>query len=180
MSRIGKQIITIPEKVEVKLVDGFVTVKGPLGEITRAFKPQIAITIDQEAKTISLTPAEMTVANRALWGTYGSHLSNMIEGVTKGFVKDLIVEGVGYRYSVAGDKVVLNIGFSHPVEVKIPAGLKVETVKGDMKISGFDKEVVGSFASKIRSLKPVEPYKGKGIRYAGEHVRRKQGKKTAA
>ena len=104
----------------------------------------------------------------------------MIEGVTKGFVKDLIVEGVGYKYAVVGDKVVLNIGFSHPVEVIIPAGLTVTTVKGDMKISGFDKEVVGSFASKIRSLKPVEPYKSKGIRYVGEHVRRKQGKKTAA
>jgi len=180
MSRIGKQIITIPEPVEVKLVEGLLTVRGPLGEITRAFKPQIVITIDQGAKTISLAPAEITVANRALWGTYGSHLANMIEGVTKGFVKDLIVEGVGYKYAVVGDKVVLNIGFSHPVEVIIPAGLTVTTVKGDMKISGFDKEVVGSFASKIRSLKPVEPYKGKGIRYVGEHVRRKQGKKTAA
>ncbi|MFA6415933.1 MAG: 50S ribosomal protein L6 [Candidatus Paceibacterota bacterium] len=180
MSRIGKQIITIPEKVEVKLNDGFLTVKGPLGEITRAFKPQIVITIDQEAKTISLAPAEVTVANRALWGTYGSHLANMIEGVTKGYIKDLTVEGVGYRYAVAGNKVVLNIGFSHPVEVEIPVGLKVEITKADMKISGFDKEVVGSFASKIRSLKPVEPYKGKGIRYVGEHVRRKQGKKTAA
>jgi large subunit ribosomal protein L6 len=180
MSRIGKKIINIPEKVEIKLNDGVLTVKGPLGEVSRIFKSLIAINIDQEAKTITLNPVELTPATRALWGTYGSHITNMIEGVTNGFVKNLTVEGVGYRYAVSGNKVVLNIGFSHPVEVEIPEGLKVETVKADMKITGYDKEVVSAFAAKIRSLKPVEPYKGKGIRYVGEFVRRKQGKKTAA
>ncbi|KKS77357.1 MAG: 50S ribosomal protein L6 [Parcubacteria group bacterium GW2011_GWC1_43_11b] len=180
MSRIGKKTIVIPEKVEVSLTDGLLTVKGPLGELSRQFKQQIVIKIDAENKTINLVPEKETVDNRALWGTYGSHITNMIDGVTKGFEKSLIIEGVGYRYAVAGSKVVLNIGFSHPVEVEIPAGLKVETTKGDMKIVGIDKEVVGSFSAKIRSLKPVEPYKGKGIRYVGEHVRRKQGKKTAA
>lgn len=180
MSRIGKKIIVIPEKVEVKFDAGVLTVKGPLGEIARTFKPTIAIVVDSTAKTIALSPTELNVASSALWGTYGSHITNMIEGVTKGFVKDLTIEGVGYRYTVAGNKVVLNIGFSHPVEVEIPAGLKVEINKADMKIGGCNKEVVGSFAAKIRSLKTVEPYKGKGIRYIGEHVRRKQGKKTAA
>jgi large subunit ribosomal protein L6 len=177
MSRIGKQEIVIPAKVTVNLTDGWLTVAGPLGELKRFFKPEIVITI-ADGK-ITMVPVKLNKQTRALWGTYGSHLQNMIEGVTKGFTKTLLIEGVGYRYAVAGSKVVLNIGFSHPVEIEIPAGLKVEAVKAEMKISGFDKELVSGFAAKIRSQKIVEPYKGKGIRYTGEFVRRKQGKKSS-
>ncbi|OJI08205.1 MAG: 50S ribosomal protein L6 [Candidatus Vogelbacteria bacterium CG22_combo_CG10-13_8_21_14_all_37_9] len=177
MSRIGKQEIIIPEKVTVSQTDGFLTVTGPLGELKRFFKPEIVITI-ADGK-ITLAPLKATKQASALWGTYGSHLQNMIEGVTKGFTKTLLIEGVGYRYAVNGSKVVLNIGFSHPVEIDIPAGLKVEVLKAEMKISGFDKELVGGFTAKIRSQKSVEPYKGKGIRYINEIVHRKQGKKAS-
>ena len=177
MSRIGKQEIIIPDKVTVSLVDGLLTVTGPLGELKRVFKPEIVISI-ADGK-ITMVPAKVNKQTSALWGTYGSHVQNMIEGVTKGFIKTLLIEGVGYRYAVAGTKVVLNIGFSHPVEIEIPAGLKVEAVKAEMKISGFDKELVSGFAAKIRSQKSVEPYKGKGIRYVGEFVRRKQVKKSS-
>ncbi|MEI6494672.1 MAG: 50S ribosomal protein L6 [bacterium] len=177
MSRIGKQIISVPDKVEVKLESGQFTVKGPLGTLTRVFKPEIAIMI--EGKEITLKPTVETVASRALWGTYGSHIQNMVEGVTKGFSKKLIIEGVGYKYNLAGDKVVLDLGLSHQVTIKIPEGLKVVIEKGNMTVSGYDKEVVGGFAAKIKSLKPVEPYKGKGIRYEGQLVLRKQGKKSS-
>lgn len=177
MSRIGKQTITIPEKVEVKLEDGLMTVKGPLGTLNRTFKPEIEIRID--GNQITLKPVVENIDSRALWGTYSSHIRNMIEGVTKGFSKKLIIEGVGYKYNLSGDQVVLDLGFSHQVNVKIPEGLKVVIEKNIMTISGCDKELVGGFAAKIKSLKPVEPYKGKGIRYEGQIVLRKQGKKAS-
>lgn len=176
MSRIGKQIIAVPDKVEIKLESGLMTVKGPLGTITRSFKPEIDIQVN--GKEITLKPAVANVSTSALWGTYGSHIQNMIEGVTKGFTKKLIIEGVGYKYNLSGDRVVLDLGLSHQVTVKVPEGVKVVIEKNNMTISGFDKEAVGSFAAKIKSLKPVEPYKGKGIRYEGQVVLRKQGKKS--
>ena len=116
---------------------------------------------------------------RTLLGTYASHLFNMVEGVTKGYEKKLIIEGVGYKWEIKDKEVVLSLGFSHPVKVAIPAGLKVSVEKGTMAVSGTDKELVGQFAARVKLLKKVEPYKGKGIHYEGERVRRKQGKKTA-
>lgn len=178
MSRVGKQIIEIPEKVEVAKAGGLLTVKGPLGTLAREFKPEIEITIAD--KEITLKPIRETGDLRALWGTYASHIKNMIEGVTKGFIKKLSIEGVGYKVNVVGNNFVLNIGLSHDVKVEIPADIKATSEKNNFTISGIDKERVGEFAAKIRAYKKTEPYKGKGIRYEGEFIRRKQGKKTSS
>lgn len=178
MSRIGRTIITIPSGVEVTKTGDTLTVKGPNGTLVRDFKSDITITIADG--TVAFAPVRETVANRALWGTYASHVVNMVDGVTKGFERKLLVEGVGYKWSVAGTNVVLDIGFSHTVNVPIPEGVKVVTEKNAMTVSGIDKEKVGQFAAVIRGHKRVEPYKGKGIRYEGEVVRRKQGKKSSS
>lgn len=178
MSRIGKRIITLPEKVDASLAGGVLTVKGPLGVLTREFKPIIEIKIAD--KEITLVPQKNDVDTRALWGTYGSHIANMIEGVTKGYEKKMQIEGVGYKVNVVGNKMVLEIGLSHKVEVPIPEGIKAVSDKSGFAFSGIDKELVGSFAAKIRAYKKTEPYKGKGIRYVGEFIRRKQGKKSTA
>jgi large subunit ribosomal protein L6 len=176
MSRIGKQNIQIPEKTEVKFADGLLTVKGPKGEITKAFNDSIEIKID--GSTITLTPKTETLENRALWGTYASHIMNMLEGVNKLFTEQLILEGIGYKGEVATDTLKMALGFSHPVNIKIPEGIKATIEKGTFTFTGHDKEVVSQFASQIRSLKKPEPYKGKGFRYVGEVIRRKQGKKS--
>jgi large subunit ribosomal protein L6 len=120
----------------------------------------------------------MTLESRALWGTYGSHIANMVAGVNKPFEKKLILEGIGYKSEVKGDKIVFALGFSHPVEVLIPSGIKVTAEKNNITVSGIDKEEVGKFTANIRALKKPEPYKGKGMRYADEVVKRKQGKKS--
>lgn len=176
MSRIGKQPITLPSGVEASHKDGVFTVKGPKGTLTRAIKSDVAIAID--GQTITLSPARETDHARALWGTYASHIANMVEGVTQGFTKKLEIEGVGYRGEVKGQKLVLSLGFSHPVEVEIPEGVTVVVEKGTFTITGIDKDVVGQFAAVVRGYKEPEPYKGKGIRYQGEYIIRKQGKKA--
>ncbi len=177
MSRIGKQIIIIPEKTEVVYNDGVVGVKGPLGELSRDFsKGDIEITID--GNEITLKPTSSSKFANALWGTYASHLKNMVDGVNKLFEKKLIIEGVGFKVELSGDELVLSLGFSHKINVKVPQGLNVVVEKNDITISGISKEDVGQFTAQIRALKKPEPYKGKGIRYDGEVVRRKQGKKT--
>lgn len=177
MSRIGKKIIAIPDKTEVTHSSGVISVKGPLGSLSKKLKPEIEITIG--ANEITLVPKHITLESRALWGTYASHIVNMIEGVTTPFVKKLIIEGIGYKSEVKGDKLVLALGFSHPVSVPIPKELKVTAEKNIITVTGIDKEVVGEFVASVRSLKKPEPYKGKGIRYEGEKIKRKQGKKTA-
>lgn len=176
MSRIGKKPITLPTGVTARFDGQTLTVKGPLGTVTKPFKSDITITIADSVLT--LAPAYKSVFTAALWGTYASHVNNMIEGVTKGFEKKMILEGIGYKINIAGDKVVMALGFSHPVEIAIPAGLKVVAEKNNISVTGIDKEQVGGFAAKIRANKVTEPYKGKGIRYIDEFVRRKQGKKT--
>jgi large subunit ribosomal protein L6 len=178
MSRIGKRIITIPEKVEVAQNGDTLTVKGPLGVLTRTFNPVILFTIN--GREITLTPQKTDADTRSLWGTYGSHLANMIEGVTKGYEKKMQIEGVGYKVNVVGNKVVMELGLSHSVEVPIPEGIKAVSDKTGFAFSGIDKELVGEFSAKIRDYKRTEPYKGKGIRYVGEFIRRKQGKKSTA
>jgi large subunit ribosomal protein L6 len=178
MSRIGKKIINIPAGVEVTLDKGTLTVKGPLGTLVRSFKTVIEININ--GKEITLNPTKNDVETRSLWGTFSSHISNMIEGVTKGFEKKMSIEGVGYKVNVVGDKVVMSLGLSHGVEVKIPEGIKAVSEKNNFAFSGIDKELVGQFSAKIRAYKKTEPYKGKGIRYVGEFIRRKQGKKSTA
>lgn len=176
MSRIGKQQINVPEKTEVKFSDGVFFAKGPLGELSRAFKSDIAIKIVD--KQINLEPVKKTNENNMLWGTYASHIINMIEGVNKAFAKKLIVEGIGYKADKQGNDIVLNVGFSHPVKLTIPKGVNVEVEKNMITISSPDKEAVGQFAAKVRATKKPEPYKGKGIRYDDEVVRRKQGKRA--
>ena len=177
MSRIGKKPITIPEKTEVSFDGEKITVKGPLGEISRDFKNDIDIKI--EDNTIILNPKRNSKAVISLWGTYGSHLQNMIDGVTKGYEKKLVVEGVGFKVNLEGNKLVLNLGFSHPINIDVPDGVKVDVEKNTISIKSVNKEDVGSFSAKIRDFKKPEPYKGKGIRYENEVIRRKEGKKAA-
>jgi len=181
MSRIGKKIISIPAGVEVTYSQPVFTVKGAGGTLTKNLNKDIEITIT--ATEVTLVPKVSTLASRALWGTYSSHIQNMIKGVVTPFAKKLILEGIGYKSEVkavgTGSNLVLALGFSHQVIVPIPEGLKVTAEKNIITSTGADKELVGSFAAKVRSLKKPEPYKGKGMRYEGEVIKRKQGKKTA-
>jgi large subunit ribosomal protein L6 len=175
MSRIGKKPIAIPEKTSVSF-DGYeIKVKGPLGELSRVVKPEIGIEIKDGAVQVTAKRAD----SKPLWGTYAAHIKNMIAGVQTAYTKKLIIEGIGFKADVKGTDLVLNLGFSHPITVAIPKLLKVVSEKGTLTISGIDKEMVGGFAADIRSLKKPEPYKGKGIRYDNEVIRRKQGKKAA-
>lgn len=180
MSRLGKKGIMMTNGVEANLSAGHLVVKGPKGSLERDFRLDISIAV--EGQNISLVPSKQNLETKALWGTYASHIKNMVTGVTEGFEKKLVLEGVGYKSQVSqgtnGDKLVLALGFSHPVEVLIPAGLSVKAEKNLLTISGIDKELVGSFAAKLRALKKPEPYKGKGFHYSDEVVRRKQGKKS--
>ncbi|MEK7200540.1 MAG: 50S ribosomal protein L6 [Patescibacteria group bacterium] len=176
MSRIGKKVIVIPEKTEVSINSGAVSVKGPKGSLERSFRLDISIVID--GKNVTLSVPKENKQTKALWGTYASHINNMIKGVNDGFEKKLILEGVGFKSQVSGNKLVLALGFSHPVEVIIPEGLSVKAEKNLLTILGIDKELVGSFSAKVRALKKPEPYKGKGFRYFDEIIRRKQGKKS--
>ncbi|MBI2628156.1 MAG: 50S ribosomal protein L6 [Candidatus Niyogibacteria bacterium] len=178
MSRIGKNPIKIPAGVTVTIKDGGVKIKGPKGELARDFLKEIKI--EAMDGKINLRIDKMTKNSSALWGTYASHIKNMIEGVTDGFQKKLEIEGIGYRVKLEGEKLILSLGFSHPIEVKKPAGVDFQIEKNKIIISGSDKELVGQTAANIRALKKAEPYKGKGIRYEGEVIRRKTGKKAAA
>ena len=176
MSRIGKKEIVAGSNVEVSFNSGIFLAKGPKGSLERKFSSDIEIKV--EGKQVSLSPVRNTNELMALWGTYASHIKNMIKGVSEGFQKKLILEGVGYKSQVSGSNLVLSLGFSHPVNVEIPKELTVTADKNVVSVSGSDKELVGSFAAKVRSLKKPEPYKGKGFRYEGEIIRRKQGKKN--
>ncbi len=183
MSRLGKKPIMIPEGVSVKIENGLLTVKGPLGETSRHFKDDIIISVNPDM--ISLKPNKVKKIRRAketvsLWGTYASHVRNMIDGVTKGFSKVLVIEGVGYRATKEGSALALSLGFSHPVKMSIPQSIDLKVEKNTITISGVDKEQVGTFAAQIRDLKKPEPYKGKGIRYEKEVIRHKAGKKAVA
>jgi large subunit ribosomal protein L6 len=175
MSRVGKKPIEIPAGVTVSLNSNVVTVKGPKGELTRTFNPDIEIKVEENIINVS-RPSE-SKEHRALHGTTRALLSNMVEGVSKGFEKALELIGVGYRAQKQGNKLVLNVGYSHPVEITPEAGLEIE-VPANTKIivKGTSKERVGALAANIRDVRRPEPYKGKGIRYEGEFVRRKEGK----
>jgi large subunit ribosomal protein L6 len=176
MSRIGKKIITLPAKTELEISSDSIAVKGPLGTLTRKLHPMIEVKLSGSEVTVN--PKKMTLESRALWGTYAAHITNMVNGVNKLFEKKLILEGIGFKSEVKGDKIVFALGFSHPVEVSIPEGLKVTAEKNVITIAGVDKEAVGQFAAQLRALKKPEPYKGKGMRYSTETIRRKQGKKS--
>lgn len=177
MSRIGKKEITIPAGTEVSVASGVLTVKGKGGTLKKAV--HAAVTINAGNGLVKVEPANKTRLARALWGTYASHVRNMIAGVNTPYVKKLQVEGIGYRAELAGKQLKMSLGFSHPVLIAVPEGVQVAVEKNIISISGADKEVVGQFAANVRSVKKPEPYKGKGIRYEGEVVRQKAGKKAA-
>jgi large subunit ribosomal protein L6 len=177
MSRVGKQIITVPAGVEVTITPTSVTVKGPKGELVRSVREEVVIKL--EDGKITSEPRRNDKASKALWGTYMSLIKSMVAGVQTPFVKKLIVEGVGFKWDVKGDILNMALGFSHPVTMTIPKSLTVEAVKSELTITGINKEEVTLFAMQVKKLKKPEPYKGKGIRYAGEVVRRKEGKKSA-
>jgi large subunit ribosomal protein L6 len=177
MSRVGKQQLEIPANTEATFVDGVFTVKGPLGTLSKMFKDAIVITI--ENNMITFAPKAEDPFSRAIWGTYASHVKNMLAGVNKPYSKKLILEGVGFKSEVKGTDLHLALGFSHPVIVPITLGLTVTAEKNVVSISGIDKEMVGQFSASVRALKKPEPYKGKGFRYDNEVIRRKAGKKTA-
>lgn len=177
MSRIGKNPIIIPAKTEVTQNGSVLTVKGPLGTLSREFRKEVEVVIT--GNEVQVSPTRDTIFARALWGTTAAHIRNMIHGVNTLFVKKLILEGVGFKSAVNGGELVLNLGFSHPVPLAIPQGLTVTAEKNIITVSGVDKEVVGAFAALMRSKKKPEPYKGKGIRYEKEIVRRKEGKKSS-
>jgi large subunit ribosomal protein L6 len=175
MSRVGKKPIEIPAGVTVTLDNDHVTVKGPKGELSRTFHSDIEIKIEENVINIS-RPTD-NKEHRALHGTTRAVLANMVEGVSKGFERGLELVGVGYRASKQGNKLVLNVGYSHPVEIEAEKGLEIEVPSNTKVIvKGTDKERVGALAANIRDVRPPEPYKGKGIRYEGEYVRRKEGK----
>lgn len=176
MSRLGKRPIEIPSGVEVKIDGSKFFVKGSKGELERVFANVIAI--EMEGNSIKTSPKNDDSQTLALWGTTASHIMNMMEGVTNGFSKVLLVEGVGFKVQLEGDGLILHLGFSHPIRMTVPKNIKIEVEKNKITVSGVDKELVGQTSAKIRAYKKPEPYKGKGIRYEGEVTRRKAGKKA--
>lgn len=175
MSRIGKLSIDIPTKVNIVISSDTIVVKGPKGELSRTIPNSIKVT--QSDKIIQVVPSEGISSGKQLYGTYRSLISNMIQGVTEGFQKKLELQGVGYRSQVDGKNLVLSVGYSHQVKIMSPEGIKLAVENNtNIIVSGADKELVGQIAANIRSIRPPEPYKGKGIRYQGEYVRKKVGK----
>ena len=175
MSRIGKLPITLPKGVDVKVNGQSVSVKGPKGELVRVFHPLVKV--DQADGTLTVTRANDTQLGRAIHGLSRSLLANMVTGVSTGYVRDLEISGTGYRAVLAGKKLQLALGFSHPIEIDPPAGISFATeTPQKIRVSGADKEVVGEVAAKIRGLRVPDPYKAKGVKYAGEYIRRKAGK----
>lgn len=176
MSRIGNRIITVPTGVTVEETNGVVTVKGPKGSLSQQMLKDITMKVEENQVIVE----RKNEAAKALHGTMNALIQNMITGVTEGYSKGLEILGVGYRFNVQGQKLIINAGYSHPVNMEIPAGLTVELVSNtEITIKGIDKVLVGEFAANVRKVRQPEPYKGKGIRYKDEHVRRKEGKKAA-
>lgn len=178
MSRIGKKPLVIPSGVTATLQGNVITVKGPKGTLSFTHPVEVGVKIEQALITVE--KLSQSLQAQAIWGTVAKMISNLVEGVTKGFSKKLELNGVGYRMAVAGKKLNLALGFSHPVEVMLPDGIEAKVENNVLTLSGIDKQQIGEFAAHVRKLKPVEPYKGKGFRYVGEQVRKKEGKKAAA
>lgn len=176
MSRIGNRILTIPDGVTVSVYGNVVTVKGPKGELST----EINKNITAEVKENKIIVSRKSDAYKNFHGTANANINNMIIGVTKGYEKKLEIVGVGYRFTAKGNTLVVNAGYSHPVEVSVPTGITIEVPSNtELFIRGIDKCLVGEFAAEVRKIRQPEPYKGKGIRYTDEHIRRKEGKKAA-
>ena len=176
MSRVGSSAITIPPDVTMSNDGGVIVVKGKNGELSTSLHSDVELSVADNVAT--LKPARDTRQAKALWGTMRSNLNNMVVGVTEGFTRKLEINGVGYRAAMQGNKLVLSLGFSHPVEREVPAGLKVAVENNtSVTITGADKQLLGQFASEVRAKRPPEPFKGKGVKYSDEYVVRKEGKK---
>lgn len=180
MSKIGKKIIVIPKGVEVRVEENSLYVQGPKGSLSFSIHPSVRVIFEGEQLRCEPKAKKLAKFDRAIWGTMASLAENAVEGVTKGFEKTLDVVGVGYRAAMEGNTLTLAIGFSHPVKFTIPENTRVQVEKNTIVVSGVDKELVGRVAAKIRSFKKPEPYKGKGIKYRDEVIRRKAGKKVAS
>ncbi len=177
MSRIGNRIIAIPENVTVEQEGNTIKVKGSKGELSTKISNDLSLEVKDN--NIVIKRNNEAISTKQIHGTTNANINNMIIGVSQGFSKGLEIIGVGYRFTLKGDTLVINAGYSHPVEMKIPAGIKVEAKSNtEILVSGIDKVLVGEFAANIRKVRQPEPYKGKGIRYIGEYVRRKEGKKA--
>jgi large subunit ribosomal protein L6 len=179
MSRVGKKPILIPQGVEVKIEDEIIKISGPKGELSQKIQPEIKVGLKQGKVSLECLESE-TKKGKAIWGLSRALINNMIEGVTAGFEKKLEIEGLGFKGQLSDDNLSLYVGFSHPVEIKAPPGIKFSLAKNIITVSGIDKQKVSQTAAVIRKIKPPEPYKGKGIRYAGEKIRKKVGKKAVA
>lgn len=178
MSRIGKKPIAVPSGVEVSINEKVLTVKGPKGELKLEIHPKVNIEKKDNDLIVSVKNPQ-DKEERSLWGLFGSLAGNMIQGVTEGFEKKLEVNGVGYKVSLSGNKLLLHVGYSHPVDFSLPQGISAEVEKNVIIIKGIDKQLVGEIASQIRKIRKPEPYKGKGIKYIDEIIRRKAGKTAA-
>ena len=178
MSRIGKRVLTIPENVNVNVDENKITVKGPKGELSLDLIKTIKVNV--EGNQLTVEKLKNDKFTNQMHGTTNANINNMIIGVSEGFKKGLEILGVGYRFAVSGNVLTIQAGYSHPVKLDIPTGITVNAISGtEIEVSGADKIVVGEFAANIRKVRQPEPYKGKGIRYKGEHVRRKEGKKAS-
>lgn len=176
MSRIGKKPILIPENIEIKIEGNIVIIRGPKGELSKEFRPEVAI--EMKEKRIFVLPRIENKQTRALWGLTRALIFNMVKGVAEGFEKKLEIEGLGFKSQVTGNDLELFVGFTHSVKIKAPENVKFTVEKNLITVSGPDLEKVSQTAAKIRKVKPAEPYKGKGIKYLGEVIRRKVGKKV--
>jgi large subunit ribosomal protein L6 len=179
MSRIGRKPIALPAGVSLTVADRVVTVKGAKGSLTTELHPHVTLAVDGQTANVSVTDPDRK-QDRALWGLFRALVANMVRGVTEGFEKKLEVHGIGYKAAASGKKITLSVGFSHPVEFPLPDGVEGKVEKNVITISGIDKQLVGDTAARIRQIRPPEPYKGKGIKYADEVVRRKAGKVVKA
>jgi len=178
MSRIGKQPIFIPDKVKVGIINSTVVIEGPKGKVTKIFAPVVKITVADQRLTFA--PTEDSRFANAMFGTVRSIVASMVKGVTEGYSKDLEIQGVGFKANLKGKQLDLALGYSHPILMEIPEGIKITVVEGTkVKVEGCDKQLVGAVTAEIRSYYPPEPYKGKGVRIVGERVRRKEGKTVA-
>lgn len=176
MSRVGNSAIAIPSGVTVSQQDGVVVVKGKNGELSASLHSEVELVVADDVATVK--PRRKTKLSQSLWGTMRATINNMVVGVGEGFTRKLEINGVGYRAAMQGNKLVLSLGYSHPVEMDVPAGLTVAVENNtQINISGADKQLLGQFASEVRSKRPPEPFKGKGVKYAEEHIVRKEGKK---
>lgn len=176
MSRVGKYPVVVPQGVSITIVDGFLSAKGKLGELKMPLSERVEIVFEDGKVTV--TPRNKEAASRMMWGTTRANVANVVQGVSQGYAKTLEINGTGFRASVQGSNLVMNLGFSHDVVYPVPQGIKITCEKPtSIKVEGIDKRLVGQVCAELRAFRPPEPYKGKGVKFEGEAIRRKEGKK---